>query len=299
MLPTIPRPRFNHRDAKNTEFRFEYSGLVLGDSAAGAYAHTRSCACEWSRFSFTLCFLTIGHLNFLLTDSRWIWYLRGLPSFARAHALYSARNATMTSFTRCYELWNLSKQILQKRVPGAFVECGVWRGGSAGIMGLAIQNGGQNRTLHLFDSFEGLPEPGEQDGREAQEYSGGKASGRLNSIAKCEATLPVVRSHLFEKLGLAPANVSFHVGWFQDTLPKDAKDIGPIAVLRLDGDWYDSTRVCLEHLYPLLSPGGAVILDDYNFWEGCRKATDEYREKHGISTPLIRVDRECSYWLKE
>jgi hypothetical protein len=238
-------------------------------------------------------------LRFLIRDSRFGWYLRALPSLQRARALYLSREATMTSFARCSELWNLSRQLIGTKVAGAFVECGVWRGGSAGILGLAMQTNGQHRKLHLFDSFEGLPEPGEKDGSYAVEYSGGKASGRLDPIAKCDATLPMVKTHLFEKLGLDPAKVNFHVGWFQDTVPRDANGIGPIAILRLDGDWYESTKVCLEHLYPLLSPGGALILDDYNYWEGCRKAADEYRDKHRISTPMVRVDDACSYWIRE
>jgi hypothetical protein len=240
----------------------------------------------------------MSRLKFLLTDSRWNWFVRSLPSFARARALYLARDSTMTSFSRCFDLWKVSRSILNNNIPGAFVECGVWRGGSAGIMGVAMQTYGSQRPLHLFDSFEGLPEPDRQDGSYAVEYSAGRADGRLAAIKKCDATLDTVLGHLFERLHLDPKNVHFHVGWFQDTVPADAKQVGPIAVLRLDGDWYASTQVCLDHLYPLVSPGGVVILDDYYYWEGCRKATDEYRQAHGISAPMVRVDEACSYWVK-
>ena len=83
------------------------------------------------------------------------------------------------------------------------------------------------------------------------------------------------------------------------TLPVDAGKLGPIALLRLDGDWYESTRFCLEHLYSNLSPGGVIIMDDYWAWEGCRKATDEYRETNRISAPIQRIDAAAGYWIKD
>jgi hypothetical protein len=233
-----------------------------------------------------------------VTNSRWVWFLRGLPSLGRARALFYARRYTMTNPTRCRILWDLSQQVLHDDIPGAFVECGVWKGGSSAVMGLAIRHARQNRDLHLFDSFEGLPEPTEKDGAEAKEYSGGRASGTLTSVNQCKAGLEGVRTFLLDLLKFDPARTHFHVGWFQNTLPVIAPKLGPIALLRLDGDWYESTRLCLDHLYPLLSPGGVVILDDYNTWSGCRKATDEYREAHGIQAPMKRMDSLATYWLK-
>jgi len=204
----------------------------------------------------------------------------------------------MTSLERCLNLWALCQRVIDRKIPGVFVECGVWRGGSALIMGTILKRTGQQRLLHLFDSFQGLPEPGAEDGTEAVEYSDGKTEGRLIPVAKCDASLDLVKTALFRDGGLNAAAVRFHVGWFQDTLPIAARDLGPVAVLRLDGDWYASTQVCLEHLYPLLSPGGVLILDDYYCWEGCKKATDEYRARHGIATPLVQVDAACCYWIK-
>jgi len=204
----------------------------------------------------------------------------------------------MTSTARCRSLWDVCQKIIKQKIPGAFVECGVWRGGSALIMGLVARRHDPVRPLHLFDSFEGLPEPGAEDGARALEYSEGNAGGKLVSIAKCDATLEYVRTVLLEKARLSAADIFFHKGWFQDTLPAEAKKIGRIAVLRLDGDWYESTKICLEHLYPLLSKNGVIILDDYFCWEGCRKAVDEYRHQHAISDPIVRVDRECVLWIK-
>ena len=225
--------------------------------------------------------------------------MQGLPSPARAHALFTAAPYTMTQARRGRILWDLCRDVLRRGVPGCFIECGVWKGGSAAIMGLALRAAGETRPLHLFDSFEGLPEPSEKDGAAAIAYSGGKSSGALTAIQACEANVDEVRQMLTTRAGLPQAQLHFHVGWFQNTVPVAAPALGPIAVLRLDGDWYDSTRVCLEHLYPQLEPGGWLILDDYFCWEGCRKATDEYRAAHGITTPITQVDADSGYWRKE
>jgi len=232
------------------------------------------------------------------TASRWGWAIKGLPSINRAAALYRIKGSTMTTPERCRNLWNLCLEVLGRDIGGGFVECGVWKGGSAAIMGLAMRHARQVRPLHLFDSFEGLPEPGDKDGEMALAYSGGRGSGALESIHHCKAGLDEVRHLLHEQLLLPADRIHYHVGWFQNTIPADAAHLGTIAILRLDGDWYESTRVCLEYLYPLLVPGGVLILDDYFCWEGCRKATDEYRSAHNITAPIIRVDADCGYWWK-
>jgi O-methyltransferase len=230
--------------------------------------------------------------------SRWGWFIAGLPSWERASAFFHARRYTMTSAKRCRALWRICEEAITDKVVGSFVECGVWRGGSAGLMGKVIQNRAAGRDLHLFDSFQGLPEPTPIDGSDASVYSGDRASGQLAPIGQCVADYQSVRNYLTEELGLPATMIHFHVGWFQDTVPKDSTTLGPIAVLRLDGDWYESTRICLEHLYPLISPGGIVILDDYYYWEGCSKATDEYRVQMHIDAPLKRIDATACYWKK-
>jgi len=163
-------------------------------------------------------------------------------------------------------------------------------------MGLALKHRRANRILHLFDSFEGLPEPTIEDGTFAAEYSGGRASGALNSVDQCRSSLSEVRDFLLGRLHLDNALVRFHVGWFQNTVPSTAPKMGPISVLRLDGDWFESTRICLEYLYPLLSPGGAIILDDFHAWEGCAKAVEQFREKYSITAPIHRIDQEAVFW---
>lgn len=207
----------------------------------------------------------------------------------------------MTWPTRAKLLWDTCTKILKNNVEGDFVECGVWRGGSAGLMGLVLRDFDKSghRNLHLFDSFEGLPEPSEEDGKKAADYSGGVSSGQLKSVHQCEAGIDLVKTFLFGKLGLSRDKVHFHQGWFQDTLPLLKEEPRKIAVLRLDGDWYESTKVCLEHLYDRVAIGGAVILDDYYCWEGCQKATDEFRIARNILEPMVRVDEEAVYWIKK
>jgi O-methyltransferase len=231
-------------------------------------------------------------------DSRWTWFLKGLPVLPRAAAMFRAKRYTMTTPVRCRSLWDSCRSVLEANVPGCFVECGVWKGGSSAIMAMAIKNARQERHLHLFDSFEGLPEPTEKDGKSAAIYSDGRNQGKLATINQCQAGLDEVCHLILDEIKVRNDLAHFHVGWFQNTIPADAGQLGPIALLRLDGDWYDSTKICLEHLYPLLSPGGIIIMDDYWAWEGCRKATDEYRNQNNIDSPIQRIDGDAGFWVK-
>jgi O-methyltransferase len=234
-----------------------------------------------------------------LQESRWRWFAEGLPSIPRSLALFHARRYTMTNARRCKHLWDICSRVLDDGVPGDFVECGVWKGGSAGVMGLVLKHRQPKRTLHLFDSFEGLPEPTIEDGAFAAQYSGGRASGALTSVNQCRSDLPEVEEFLFRRLGLNRALIKFHAGWFQDTIPQGVASLGNISVLRLDGDWYESTRICLEYLYPLVSAGGVVILDDFYCWEGCARAAEEFRSRLSITAPLHRIDQEAVFWRVE
>jgi O-methyltransferase len=212
--------------------------------------------------------------------------------------MFRAKRFTMTTPIRCRRLWDSCKQLLNEKVPGCFVECGVWKGGSSAIIALAIKDSGQKRHLHLFDSFEGLPEPTQKDGEYAAIYSGGRSEGKLATVNQCQAGLEEVRHLILNKI-MVPENLAhFHVGWFQNTIPLDAGQLGSIALLRLDGDWYESTKICLDHLYPLVSPGGIIIMDDYFAWEGCRKATDEYRDHNKITGSIDRIDIDAGFWMK-
>lgn len=200
----------------------------------------------------------------------------------------------MTSLPRAKTLWKICRKALYDKIPGDFVECGVWKGGSAGIMAMAAR--GSHKKIHLYDSFEGLPEPSALDGEAARDYSGGACQGRLRSVKKCVGLLPEVQDLLQRKLKIRAESLEYHAGWFQKTL----KPWPPqsISVLRLDGDWYESTKICLENLYPSLANGGYVLLDDYLCWEGCRKATNEFRKTWNIKEEMYKIDSESVYWVK-
>lgn len=150
---------------------------------------------------------------------------------------------------------------------------------------------------HLFDSFEGLPEPGLKDGNDAFKYGGGFCSGNLVSVKKCVAELTDVKTFLRD-IKIPEGSVIFYKGWFQDTIPELGKDPSEIAILRLDGDWYESTKICLEFLFNRVSKGGVILIDDYYCWEGCRKATDDFLGKHYIAGSLIRIDKDSAYLIK-
>lgn len=162
---------------------------------------------------------------------------------------------TMTSKERMYALYKGLQYVHQANIPGDLVECGVWKGGSAMLMAMM-----SDRDIYLYDTFEGMTEPGEHD------YSiAGKDGVALGmSMASLESV----------KANLQSTNVIFVKGKVEETIPGTMP--GQIALLRLDTDWYESTRHELIHLYPLLAPGGVIIIDDYGHYAGAKKAVDEY-----------------------
>ena len=191
-------------------------------------------------------------------------------------------------------LYRLCREAERARIPGAFVECGVYRGGCAGVMAALAGQAEPPRQTWLFDSFEGLPEPSNQD--------------RENDLAVAgEFAAPVddVERLLFDELRLDPAGISIQKGWFEDTLPAARERIGPIAVLRLDADLYESTRRCLENLYDQVASGGFVLVDDYYGWPGCRKAVDEIlaarneRVEMRLVDPLDRAKKLSAVYFRK
>jgi O-methyltransferase len=216
-------------------------------------------------------------------------------------ALKLVRKNSMSSFERMATLWQQVEYLDKYKISGALVECGVWKGGSAGMMALAhlhATKGKPTRALHLFDSFEGLPEPGSLDGKKADDYSSHRMDGKLEAIGKCVGPIEDVKKLLLDEIRYPKELVHFHQGWFQDTINSELGEPREIALLRLDGDWYESTVVCLKHLYPRLVKAGVCVMDDYGHWEGCKRATDEYLA--GIREPvyLHHIDYTGRYWIK-
>jgi O-methyltransferase len=162
---------------------------------------------------------------------------------------------------------NLRLAMQARTIPGCVVECGTWRGGM--IAGIADALGSA-RSYHLYDSFEGLPAAKDVDGKSAQQWQADTASEHYHN--NCCASEEEARAAMSLS---AAKNYQITKGWFNDTLSK-ARLPEPIALLRLDADWYDSTKCILDNLVPKTAPGGLVIVDDYYQWEGCTLAVNEF-----------------------
>jgi hypothetical protein len=206
------------------------------------------------------------------------------------------RPYTMTTLARISALCRSVEYITAHRIPGDIVECGVWKGGSMMAAALRLlQLGDRERTLHLFDTFQGMPSPTPHDvdpqGRPA-------ASMVEEENAKggwCYSSLDEVKKNL-ASTGYPEEKMVFVKGRVEETLPAAAP--ASIAMLRLDTDWYESTRHELVHLYPRLSVGGVLILDDYGFWQGARRAVDEYLAEHKPRLLLNRIDNAARICVK-
>lgn len=196
---------------------------------------------------------------------------------------------TMTSPERIAALVEAVRYVSRHAIPGDVVECGVWRGGSMMAVARTLLDLGDLRRLHLFDTFDGMPPPADVDRDRS-----GAAAGALMAAADRDTSSIWARSPLDEvRRNLAGTGypedlLTYVVGRVEDTLPANAP--ATIAILRLDTDWYESTRHELAHLFPRLSAGGVLIIDDYGHWEGARKAVDEYLAATGARILLNRID---------
>jgi O-methyltransferase len=189
--------------------------------------------------------------------------------------------------------FNVVAHVEKNKIPGVIIECGVAQGGSAAMMALSSRAlGNEKRDFWFFDSYEGLPEP------TAEDYEGTKAGDYVGVLVKgsCLGTIEQVSELLFDKLNLPKHKINLVKGWFQDTVPLHKEKVGKIAILRLDGDWYESTKIPLENFYSFISPGGCVIIDDYATCFGSKKATDEFIEKNSIDT-YLRPDYRGGAWF--
>jgi O-methyltransferase len=171
----------------------------------------------------------------------------------------------------------LARAHLPSKAAGDIVECGTWRGGMLGALGEVV---GDGRMCVGFDSFAGLPPAQEIDGSAALAWQSGDAGEELEN---CLATESDFRS----AMSLSGARLRVERGWFEDTVPRYAVEQRPIALLRLDGDWYDSTMICLEQLFPFVVTNGVVLIDDYYTWDGCARAVHDYLSR-AQSTTRVR-----------
>jgi O-methyltransferase len=211
------------------------------------------------------------------------------PAKARAegrdwpiYALTMVGTERLRNVRRCVE------SVLAERVPGDLIEAGCWRGGVGIFMrGILEAHGDRNRSVWLADSFEGLPAPNERD------YPA-DAGDLSHTGERLAVPLEGVRRN-FRRFGLLDERVRFLEGWFRDTLPRVSG--GRWAVVRLDGDLYESTMDGLVNLYPGLSVGGYLIIDDFAL-PSCRAAVEDFRREHGITEEIERIDWTGVFWRR-
>lgn len=209
--------------------------------------------------------------------------------FTRATA-ESVAPYTMTSPERLSALVDGVRYLTRHEIPGALVECGVWRGGSMMAAALTLQHlGAATRELYLFDTYEGMPPPTEVD----RDASGASAASLLHRTPRDQrsvwaiAGLEDVQANM-ATTGYPSGYIHYVPGQVESTIPAQAPE--QIALLRLDTDWYESTQHELRHLVPRMAPGAVLIIDDYGHWQGARKAVDEYLQETDLRVLLSRID---------
>ncbi len=182
---------------------------------------------------------------------------------------------------------------ISNNVTGDMVECGTWRGGCGLAMLLAQREsiGHVDRKVHFFDSFEGLPPATRRDGPAALEWQAATDHNCAASWDELEHTLKDVFKFEASEFAIWP-------GWFENTLPLFLEQQSKIAVLRLDGDWYDSTMTCLQLLEPMVSEGGIVIVDDYYAWDGCARAVHDYLSGRDLPYRIKSLVKTGAYFMK-
>jgi hypothetical protein len=198
------------------------------------------------------------------------------------------RPFTLTSPERIVALRDAVRHAIAAGVPGAFVECGVWRGGSMMVVASTLRElGVDDRDLYMFDTFTHMPFPGEEDvdvfGRAAADYYDEASEAEAFRYLPLEAVKEALAS-----TGYPTERMHFVQGLVEETIPEQAPDT--IALCRLDTDWYESTAHEMEHLYPRVVPGGMVLIDDYGHFQGAKKAVDEYLAAHDPGVLLHRID---------
>lgn len=201
---------------------------------------------------------------------------------------------------RIYPIVNAASYVARSKIPGSIVECGVWRGGMMVAAAKTLLSFGvMDRDIYLYDTFAGMSPPTNKD----VDSRGNEAITEFNLAPKtqngvvdwCYASLEDVTANM-HRTGYPKEKIHFIKGKVEETLPATVPET--ISILRLDTDWYESSKHEMVHLFPRLQSGGVLILDDYGFWQGSRQATDEYLLEMGTRLHLIRVDEACRVGIK-
>lgn len=214
------------------------------------------------------------------------------PDFDNAfNPIYEkAKHATMTSPERMYSLYKAIQYISDNKIEGDVVECGVWRGGSSMMAAMTLlKQNDTSRQLYMYDTYEGMSDPTDKDvsfdSQSAKENW--ETKSKVDEKIFCYSELDEVKNNMITT-GYPMDKIHFVKGKVEDTIPQTIPQ--KISLLRLDTDWYESTKHELIHLFPLLSKNGVLIIDDYGHWQGAREAVDEYFKEKGIVPLLNRID---------
>jgi len=214
-------------------------------------------------------------------------------------AIYDqCRPYTMTCIERMYGLYASVRYLVEGEIPGDFVECGVWRGGSAMVCALTLAAlGDTSRRIYLYDTFDGMTAPTERDidvhGRTVAETLDRRGLDDVRDFCRASREDATRNMH---STGYPPEQLRFVQGDVLATIPRDAPDA--VALLRLDTDWYESTYHELTHLFPLLTRRGVLLVDDYGHWRGAQEAVDRYFTEHEVKMVLARLDYSCRMGIK-
>lgn len=229
-------------------------------------------------------YLLKGLMNYRITGNKDRWVM--------VKSIFSIMPYSLVGVGGLEVTYKTVNDVCKRNIPGDMVELGVARGGCAALMANVVFDktvcGQLQRKLWLFDSYEGLPDPTDMD---FNSELGNGTGDHVRPLPKgsCLGQLDEVKHLMFNKNDFPKDEIEFVKGWFENTVPVTKKEIQEIAVLRIDGDWYESTKCCLENLYDKVSPDGYIIVDDYQSCYGCRRAVDEFLQVRGLN-PHIKFD---------
>ncbi len=203
---------------------------------------------------------------------------------------------TMTAIERLYSLYKSVEYITKYKIPGDIVECGVWRGGSMMLCAITLLKlKDTERTLYLYDTYEGMTEPTEKDIRIRDNILANNIYSELKNKKIFCSPLSDVKNAMYST-GYPKEKLKFIVGKVEDTIPSNMPE--KISLLRLDTDWFESTYHELKHLFPKLTVNGVIIIDDYGYWKGAKQATDNYLKENKVKILLNRIDHSARIGIK-
>jgi hypothetical protein len=222
------------------------------------------------------------------------WVTGNTEGVKRATTVFKTMPYSLVGASGLEATYDVVCAVERHRLPGSIVECGVAQGGSAALMALVAARFGNHRNIWLFDSFEGLPEPSDDD------FVDGKTGLHVRELppGACLGLQEQVEELLFNKLELDRQRITLVKGWFEHTIAPYIGQISTIAVLRIDADWYESVKCCLNNLYDNVVSGGYVIIDDYGSCFGARKAVDEFLSNRNLQVELVPDGRGGCHFVK-